>query len=64
MPNVKDIEAIDGCIVSLKKLQRETRKAIQSLRELQDIKKSEVESDGITRETCGGTDRRDSNVGN
>lgn len=58
MPDVIDEKAIDGCIVKLKKLQRETRKSIQILRELQQVKKGEVEIDGITRKTCGGIHRR------
>ena len=64
MQNVKDQAAIDGCIVRLKKLQREARKTIQALRELQDIQKSEVEEDGITRKTCGSPNRGSSNIGN
>jgi len=64
MPDVKDQATIDGCIVSLKKLQRETRKTIQALRELQDIKKSEVEKDGTTWKACGSTERRHCDHGN
>lgn len=49
-----DIKVIESAIVTLKKLQRETRRSIRALRELQEVKDKEEEKDGISGEARGG----------